>query len=232
MFDAPALPAHPSSPLFARLLTSVLLLVGFAAAAFLLIFLDVTYRHRHRILTPDQIDARPVAIVYGAGVYPSGRLSPVLVDRMNTAIELYQAGKVQKLLLTGDNTLAHYNEPARMGDYARQQGLPESALAYDYAGRRTYDSCWRARHIFGLERVVLVTQGFHLPRALYTCDQIGLDAVGVASDKRTYMAAPVWAVREALARVRAWYDTHIIAPQPTGGDPIDIFAPGYDGRVE
>ena len=87
---------------------------------------------------------------------------------MSTAIALYQAGKVDKLLLTGDNSSLYYNEPGHMGEYARSQGVPESALAYDYAGRRTYDSCWRARHIFGQERVVLVTQDFHLPRR-FTC---------------------------------------------------------------
>lgn len=201
------------------LLAFALALVIFPALA---AYGDVTLRYRDRILSADRVAARPVAIVFGAGVYPSGRLTPVLADRMRTAIRLYEAGKAGKLLLTGDNSVAHYNEPARMGDFARDQGMPDSALAYDYAGRRTYDSCWRARHIFGQERVILVTQAFHLPRALYLCQQLGIDAIGVAADQRFYTAAPFWTIREALARVQAWFDIHLLHPQPIGGEPIDI----------
>ena len=218
---------------FTRLLflTPVILLIVAATIA-LAAYIDVSYRYRDRIITPDQLEARPTAIVFGAGVYPSGRLSVVLTDRMLTAIELHDAGRVQKLLLTGDNSLDHYNEPARMGDFARSQGLPESALAYDYAGLRTYDSCYRARHIFGQERVVLVTQAFHLPRALYLCRQLGIDAVGIAADRRGYRAAPWFAFREAFARITAWFEIHIRAPRPILGEPIDIFAANYNGRIE
>lgn len=198
----------------------------------LIAYLDVTLRYRSHILSSEEVEQQAVAVVFGAGVYPSGRLTPVLADRMRTAIDLYKAGKVQKLLLSGDNSVIDYNEPARMGDFARDQGLPESALAYDYAGRRTYDSCWRAQHIFGQKRVILVTQAFHLPRALYLCQQMGLEAVGVAADQRFYTAAPFWALREALARVGAWLDVHLLHPQPIGGDPIDLFAHDYQGRPD
>ncbi len=198
----------------------------------LVAYLDVTLRYRSHVVSAEAVEPRPLAIVLGAGVYPSGRLTPVLADRMRTAIDLYQAGKVQKLLLSGDNSVLEYNEPARMGDYARDQGMPESALAYDYAGRRTYDSCWRARHVFGQTQVVLVTQAFHLPRALYLCQQMGLDAVGVAADQRFYRAAPFWAMRETLARIGAWLDVHLLHPQPIGGPTIDLFARDYNGRVD
>ncbi|MCO6451035.1 MAG: YdcF family protein [Caldilineales bacterium] len=208
------------------------LIVGLTAAVLLFAYLDVTLRYRGLILQPAEVSKRPAAIVFGAGIYPSGRLSAVLADRMNTAIGLYQNGAVEKLLLTGDNSLVEYNEPGRMGDYARQVGLPEAALAYDYAGRRTYDSCYRARHIFGLDRVVLVTQRFHLPRALYICRQLGVDAVGVAADERNYRLAGWFALRESFARVAAWADIHFLHPEVIGGEPIDIFAPGYVGRVE
>ncbi|RME45011.1 MAG: hypothetical protein D6791_11805 [Chloroflexi bacterium] len=200
---------------------------------FLFAYLDVTFRERHRILPAAQVAHRPTALVLGAGVWPSGRLTPVLADRMMTAIELYRAGKVDKLLLSGDNRFPEYNEPARMADFARAQGLPESALAYDYAGRRTYDSCYRARHIFGQDRIVVVTQAFHLPRALYVCRRLGIDAIGVAADRRSYGPSGVWfALREAAARVRAWLDVHLIHPPVVGGPPIDIFAPDYQGRIE
>lgn len=207
------------------ILLTLLVLLGLIA------YLDVSYRYRSRILAVSQVERRPAAIVFGAGVYPGGHLSPVLADRMRTAIALYKQGKVDKLLLTGDNSSIYYNEPGHMGEYARSQGVPESALAYDYAGRRTYDSCWRARHIFGLDRVVLVTQDFHLPRALYLCEQFGVDAVGVPADRRFYAAAPWWTLRESVARVAAWFDIHVRHPQPIAGDAIDIFAPDYYGRI-
>ena len=195
----------------------------------LVAYLDVSYRYRDRIVAAKTMEKRPVAIVFGAGVYPSGRLSAVLADRVDMAARLYEMGKADKLLFTGDNSRIDYNEPGRMGDYARSIGVPESALAYDYAGRRTYDSCYRARHIFGLDRVILVTQRFHLPRALYLCQQMGLDAVGVPADERVYRARFWFAMRETVARTRAWFDVHLLHPQPIGGEPIDIFAPDYRG---
>ena len=196
-------------------------------------YLDVTLRYRDRIVSPDEIDHRPVAVVFGAGVYPGGRLSPVLEDRVQTAVDLYKAGKVDKLLMTGDNSIATYNEPAHMADFAIAQGVPEKDIAFDYAGRRTYASCWRAKHIFGLDKVALITQRFHLPRALYLCQELGLDAAGVAADRRDYHLANTRSqIREIPARIKAWLDVHILHPPVIGGDPIDIFSPDYKGRYE
>ncbi len=196
-------------------------------------WLDVSLRYRARMVTPEELDHRPVAIVFGAGVYPDGRLSPMLADRVLTAVDLYKAGKVDKLLMTGDNSIPTYNEPWRMADFAIAHGVPEEDIAFDYAGRRTYASCWRAKHIFGLDRVALVTQRFHLPRALYLCQSMGLDAAGVAADRRDYhLANTRYTLREVPARVKAWLDVHLLYPPVIGGDPIDIFSPEYKGRYE
>jgi len=198
-----------------------------ALLAAALIYLDVSYRYRQRLLSPEAVDQRPVALVFGAGVYPNGQLPPVLADRVRTAADLYHQGKVSKLLMSGDNRFLDYNEPAHMGDFARGLGVPTSALAYDYAGRRTYDSCYRAKHIFGQDRLVLVTQAFHLPRALYLCQQLDIDAVGVSADLRPYRGAAWFSLRETLARIRAWLDVHVRAPAVVGGEPIDIISPDY-----
>jgi SanA protein len=174
--------------------------------------------HNRVASTPPQ----PVAIVFGAGYWPSGRLSDALADRMDTAIALYEAGKVGKLLLTGDNRFADYNEPARMADYAQTRGVPPEHLVLDYAGRRTYDSCYRAGAIFGVERAVLVTQAFHLPRALFTCEHLGLDAVGVVADRHRYRYGAWYRLREVFALARAWFDVNLLRPLPVLGDPIPI----------
>ena len=164
----------------------------------------------------------PVAIVFGAGYWPSGRLSHALADRMETAVALYQTGKVNKLLLSGDNRFADYNEPAVMARYAEERGVPREDLVLDYAGRRTYDSCYRARHIFGVEHAVLITQAFHLPRALYTCRQLGVAAVGLEADQRQYIRAPWYQLRELFALSRAWLDLNFFKPLPVLGDPIPV----------
>ena len=166
--------------------------------------------------------ASPAAIVLGAGYRPGGSLSHALADRMDTAIALYEAGKVNKLLLTGDNRVADYNEPAAMADYAQARGVPREDLVLDYAGRRTYDSCYRASVIFGLDRAILVTQEFHLPRALYTCNQLGLETVGVVADRRAYLRATWYQFRELLALTRAWLDLKLFKPVPVLGDPIPV----------
>jgi SanA protein len=165
---------------------------------------------------------RPVAIVFGAGVRPDGRLSPMLRDRMDAAIALYRAGKVRKLLVSGDNRFADYNEPGRMYDYAVAAGVPAEDVVRDYAGRRTYDTCYRAHAIFGVSEAVLVTQRFHLPRALFTCGNLGVEATGFSADARIYWSNPYYRARDAFATLRAWWDVKIWRPLPVLGDPIDI----------
>lgn len=171
----------------------------------------------------DQVPARPVALVLGAGLWPDGSLTPILADRVMTAVELYQAGKVEKLLCSGDNRFVDYNEPAAMKAYAVRLGVPERDIVLDYAGRRTYDSCFRARAIFGVEEAVVVTQRFHTARALYTCEALGVDVVAVRADRRVYAAnRVVWMTREYLALLLAWWDVNVRHPLPVLGEPEPI----------
>jgi SanA protein len=141
---------------------------------------------------------------------------------MDTAIALYQAGKVNKLLLSGDNRVVDYNEPERMAEYALAREVPRGDLILDYAGRRTYDSCYRARTIFGLHEAVLVTQAYHLPRALFTCDRLGLQVTGVEADRRQYIYQSWYRLRELLALGRAWFDVTLLRPLPVLGEPIAV----------
>jgi len=170
----------------------------------------------------EQTPEKPIAIVFGAGVYSDGRLSPVLADRVQTGVDLYRSGKVGKLMMTGDNRFEWYNEPSAMGRYAIAQGVPAEDIVYDYAGRRTYDSCYRARHIFGITEAILITQEYHLPRALYTADKMGIDVIGVPADRRPYSMLDYFKARELIALAAAWWDTTVSHPAPVMGDPIEI----------
>jgi SanA protein len=184
----------------------------------------VEWRYAARIFAPDAVQPERIAIVFGARVYSSGRLSGMLRDRVDTAVELYRTGKVSKLLVSGDNQFADYNEPGAMMAYAIAQGVPAADIQPDYAGRRTYDTCYRAQAIFQVERAILVTQRFHLPRALFLCEQLGLEVVGVAADRRQYdpRAIAFSETREIPALVAALFDAIRRAPPPVLGEPIPI----------
>lgn len=182
----------------------------------------VQWVYGRSIYTPSTVPADRVAIVFGAAVYENGRLSSVLRDRMETAVVLYQDGKVQKILVSGDNRFAEYDEPGAMMDYAIERGVHPDDIQPDYGGRRTYDTCYRAREIFQLDSAVLVTQRFHLPRALFTCQRLGIEAVGVAADLQPYRAARWYEIRETVATAVALWDTIRQQPAPVLGDPIPI----------
>jgi vancomycin permeability regulator SanA len=173
------------------------------------------------------LDAKPApaAVVFGAGLWRDGSPTPVLRDRVRTAVDLYFAGKVSKILMSGDNRFLYYNEPGAMREYALSLGVPEDDIVLDYAGRRTYDTCYRAKQIFGLEEVILVTQGFHLPRALYTCNMLNLKANGVAADLRQYnqRSLTYWQIRETFATLMAFWEVHFSRPLPVLGTPEPIF---------
>ena len=170
----------------------------------------------------------PAAVVFGAGLTRTGEPTAILKDRVETAAKLYFEGKVQKLLMSGDNRTLDHNEPEAMRQYAIRLGVPSSAIVLDYAGRRTYDTCYRAKAIFGLDSALLVTQGFHLPRALFLCNALGLQAAGVQANNHRYWPPLlfIWNVREQLATLGAFMDVYLSRPLPVLGNPEPIFPKG------
>ena len=170
---------------------------------------------------------KPVAIVFGAGLTRDGRPTTVLRDRVEAAARLYFTGKVQKILMSGDNRFTEYNEPGAMRSYALSLGVPDQVIVLDYAGRRTYDTCYRAKVIFGVQEALLVTQSFHLPRALYLCNALGVRADGVSADLHPYRRSIqlIWNLRELPASLTALWDVHISHPVPVLGQPEPIFPP-------
>lgn len=167
----------------------------------------------------DRAPARPAAIIFGAGLWHDGSPTPVLRDRVATGAQLYFSGKVQKIIMSGGKHSERYDEPAAMRRHALALGVPDDAILLDYGGVRTYDTCYRARHVFGLSEALLVTQGFHLPRAVYTCNTLGVDAIGVSSDLRRYRRGSLiyWNLREIPATLAAVWDVYIARPQPVMG---------------
>ena len=178
-----------------------------------------------RIYSVENAPSQPVAVVFGAGLWVDGTPTNVLRDRIAIAAKLFFTGKVQKILMSGDNRFIDYNEPGAMRDYALSLGVPDSAIVLDYAGRRTYDTCYRAQAIFGIQKAILVTQGFHMPRALYTCNALGLNAIGVSTDQHNYRLRSqfYWNLRELPATLTALLDVHITHPIPVLGELEPIF---------
>lgn len=179
----------------------------------------------NRIYQKENAPAERLAIVFGAGLRRDGTPTAVLRDRVETAASLYFNGKVEKLLLSGDNSLEFYNEPGAMREYALSLGVPDTAIAMDFAGRRTYDTCYRAKVIFGVDEALLVTQKFHLPRALFLCNALGLNAYGVEANNNRYRNGSllIWNIREQMATVTAFMDVYVNNPLPVLGDPEPLF---------
>jgi SanA protein len=179
---------------------------------------------QNQIYPIDQVPSAPVAVVFGAGLRRDGEPTLVLRDRLNQAIQLYKNGQVSKILVSGDNRFVDYNEPGSMYTYIISTGVPAKDVVRDYAGRRTYDTCYRAKAIFGVMDAILVTQAYHMPRALYLCNHLGLKAYGVTSDLSSYtrFSYANWTIREWVARTGALWDIWVSRPLPVLGDPEPI----------
>ncbi len=204
----------------------ILLRLGIGGATALLVARLTTAIHSlGRIYSVENAPQERVAIVFGAGLQQDGSPTPVLQDRLQTAAELYFQGKVEKLLMSGDNRFVNYDEPTSMKNYALSLGVPAEAVVLDFAGRRTYDTCYRAKEIFGVQAALLVTQKFHLPRALYLCNALGVTSNGVEADKRTYLKRSrlFWNARETLATLTAFINLYITHPLPVLGNYEPIF---------
>ena len=208
--------------LLIKILLSFFIFFGVILVAARIYVVQMTKSSIH---TLDQAPQSRVAIVFGAGLRRDGSPTLILRDRVETAVKLYQQGKVQKILMSGDNRYVEYNEPASMRAYAIGLGVSEEDIILDYAGRSTYDTCYRAKEIFQVDQAVLVTQPFHLPRAIYTCRALGMQLDGVQADLVTFRKSSVlyWNIREIPATLNALWELHISHPVPVLGEKEPIF---------
>ncbi|MFG3661087.1 vancomycin high temperature exclusion protein [Streptomyces sp. NPDC047706] len=165
-----------------------------------------------RLRTTADAPRTGVAVVFGAGLW-NGEPSPYLAHRLDAAAELYRAGRVKVVLVTGDNSREDYDEPDAMRAYLTRNGVPDARIVSDYAGFDTWDSCVRARKIFGVEEAVLISQGFHIRRAVALCEAAGVVSYGVGVDERHDATWYYGGVREILAAGKGALDV-VFRPDP------------------
>lgn len=161
-------------------------------------------------------------VVLGASVLADGTPSTILQDRLDDGIQLYFAGVAPKVIMSGDNETASYNEVKAMKSYAIAQGVPSEDIFCDHAGFSTYESMYRAKYVFGCERIVVATQTYHLYRALWSAQCLGMQAQGVPSDYRTYQKQTQYDIREIPARTKDFFKALLRVPSTYVGDPISL----------
>lgn len=169
-------------------------------------------------------------IVLGAGVRSDGTPSDILADRLETSLEVYKANLGSTFILSGDHGSEEYNEVRAMKDYIMKDNIDEKIIFMDHAGFSTYDTMYRAKEIFKVDKAVIVTNEYHLPRALYIARKLGIEAYGVKSDKREYQLMDSYKKREILAKLKDFFYINILKPEPKFlGESIPVNS--SDGRV-
>lgn len=226
---------------FARLLAAVVILAAIGGIAGMTINSHVINTQKENIactvneekesLTSEEIERlqdfdADCILILGAGIKDNETPTPMLQDRLDAGIMLYQEGAAEKVLLTGDNGSVGHNELHVMLNYLIEAGVPEEDIFCDHAGFSTYDSMYRAKTIFSVEKVLVVTQTYHQYRALYIGEKLGLSVRGVASDQMKYAGQPAREIREVFARVKDVFKTMLKAESELGGEVIPINGSG------
>ncbi|MDD2553271.1 MAG: ElyC/SanA/YdcF family protein [Desulfotomaculaceae bacterium] len=211
-------------------------LIGLAVliltVSFLIVLIDqyVQRTGLKYIVRPDQAPVSDAILVLGAYVFPDGTLSPMLNDRLNQAYGVYQQGKAGKIVVSGDHGRKDYDEVNAMKKYLVDKGVSPEDVFMDHAGFSTYESIYRVRDIFQVKRVIIVTQGYHLTRAIFIARELGLEACGVTSDLHDYgEVMTIYRLRESAARVKDFFLAKFLKPVPTFlGETIPVTG---DGRA-
>ena len=186
--------------------------IGIVLIIFTILGIEAIFlRHTSADIYSDisKIPPRETVIILGASVHSDGKLSPILKDRVDTAIKLYHSNKVKNFHVTGDHRTEDYNEIAAMVSYLRERGIPQNRITSDHAGLDTYDRMYRAGKLFNIENATVVTQKFHLPRALFISGQLGFNYFGFTADQRAYQTEYRLKQREKLANVKALWEVLI-----------------------
>lgn len=172
--------------------------------------------------TASELEPTYVGLVLGASVRPDKSLSNILQDRVDKAFELYEKGIIKRFLLSGDHGQKDYDEVNAMKNYLNNKGVPDEDIFLDHAGFDTYDSMFRANEVFQVEKAIVITQKFHLPRAIYVGNKMGIELQGFAADNREYPGNSYLIRREWLANIKAWIELNIEKSPTYSGTAIPI----------
>ncbi len=217
---------------FTRAVAAAVLFMAAAAAGVIGVYGYVSKQSEPHLFSAGDVPETDAVLVLGAFVHPQYGLSVMLRDRLLTALDVHKAkpgGRAPKLLVSGDHGRTDYDEVNPMKKFLLENGLRDEDVFMDHAGFSTYDSLYRAKEVFQVHRVTIVTQEFHLKRAVYIARQLGLEAYGVASDRRRYPDLLRYEARELLARNKDFVFVHLLKPKPTFlGEAIPITG---DGRL-
>lgn len=176
---------------------------------------------KYRVFNNRSIEPK-VAIIFGAGLL-NGKPSRVLSSRLNEGVVLYQANKINKIIVSGDNSTIYYNEPKAMTDYLISEGIPESDIIQDYAGRRTVDTCYRAKKVFNVNSAYLISQPFHLPRALWLCENYGIMSKTVGAPNLPFFGTVYQYIRELPSSFKAIFESfNYNDSEPSDGKEIRV----------
>ncbi|MDD4237428.1 MAG: ElyC/SanA/YdcF family protein [Desulfotomaculaceae bacterium] len=171
------------------------------------------------------------AVVLGAYASPDGWLCPMLADRVTTAVELYKDQRVQKIIMSGDHGQTDYDEVNQMRRFAEKLGVPPEDIFMDHAGFSTFDSMYRAKQVFLVDSAVVVTQSYHLPRAVYSARALGIEAIGVSADRQLYAGSGFYNLREIPARLKIFAQIHLLHAKPRFlGEAIPVSGDGRQTR--
>jgi SanA protein len=209
----------------------LLIFILFALSVpFLVIDKYVEQKGKEFIVVPNDVSKADAILVLGAYVTPDGTVSPMLNDRLTVAQEIYQSGKAKKVIVSGDHGRKDYDEVNAMKKFLMERGISDQDIFMDHAGFSTYESLYRARDIFQTKKLIIVTQEYHLLRAVFIARELGIEAYGVASDIQNYGPVMVqYQIREIAARNKDFLMAKFIKPKPTFlGETIPVFG---DGRA-
>ena len=212
-----------------KLLVALLILALAAGIGVIAVNAHVTRQTRDYIIPESalgSLDGIDCVLVLGCGVRTDGKPTDMLADRIKVGIRVYESGVSDRLLMSGDHSRTNYDEVNTMKSIAVESGIPADNVFCDHAGFSTYESMYRALDIFGADKIIIVTQSYHLPRAIYNARRLGIEAYGVSADERVYAGQTYYDLREVLARVKDFFYC-IFRPEPTfRGEKIPITALG------
>ena len=182
----------------------------------------INFSKKYLYVNSDSFSEAQAIMILGAKVRGDGSLSDIYKDRADTAIDVYRSGQAEKILISGDHGHIEYDEVNAAKNYLLKNGIPAEDIFLDHAGFDTYDSLYRARDIFQIKTLIISTQDFHLPRAVYIARKLGIDAWGASADKHLYSNEQYYEARETIARAKAWLDVFSRAKPKFLGEAIPI----------